>query len=97
MGHKITKSGLPAGAARRTGPKPVNRPRSSTGLRELPPFEAILPLPSDMSLPEGPEGHDAHDRQAPPARLSRARLAIVIGLLVIVVGEIGFLVIRMLG
>jgi len=99
MGDHITKPGLPAGAARRTGPRPVTRSRSSSGIRELPPFEALLPLPlADLSLPESPGGSDVHDRETRPGptRLSRARIAIVIGLVAIVVSEIGFLVIRAL-
>jgi len=99
MGDNITKPGLPAGAARRTGPKSVIRPRPSSGIRELPPFEAILPLPlADFPMPDGSDGPDVHDHQTAPGhtRSSRARIVIVIALLTIVVSEIGFLVFRAL-
>jgi len=77
MDDITAKRWLPIGGAVRTGAAAaaVPRSRSSGAVRELPPIEAVLPRPTLQDDPE------------PPARMSRVRLALVIGLAAVALAE----------
>jgi hypothetical protein len=81
MDEITAKRWLPIGGAVRTGAAAAIGPRSRSAgaIRELPPIEAMLPRPTLQDDPE------------PPRRMSRVRIALVVGLSAIVLVESGVL------